>query len=246
MIMKCYSADLQLHSCLSPCGSLDNSPANIARVARQRNLDIIALTDHNTADNCPALAAVVKDMPGLTAFFGVETTTAEEIHTVCLLPDLDTAFAFGSYVREHLPDRKNDPEYFGDQPVVDGKDTIIRFEDAFLAGATNLSLAVLADEVHARDGVILASHVDRTINSVFSQLGLWPEDTLFDGYDISPHGDPECWKPLIPASLPAIRTSDAHVLEDIGTMRTHLTMKAPSFSEFILALRGVDGRHIDI
>jgi PHP family Zn ribbon phosphoesterase len=244
--MKRYSADLQLHSCLSPCGSLDNSPANIARVARERNLDIIALTDHNTADNCPALAAVVEEMPGLTAFFGVEATTVEEIHVVCLLPDLDAAVTFGSYVRKHLPDRINDPEYFGDQPVVDREDTIIRFEDAFLAGATDLSLTTLADEVHARHGVILASHIDRSINSVFSQLGLWPKDSVFDGYDISPHGDPERWKKLVPESLPAIRTSDAHFLEDIGSMRTHLTMSEPSFDEFILALHGTEGRRIDI
>ena len=244
--MKRYASDLQLHTCLSPCGSLDNSPASIARTAREKQLDIIALTDHNTAANCPALAAAVAEIPGLNAFYGVETTTAEEIHTICLFGEVNQAVAFGEYTCSHLPDRKNDPEYFGDQPIVDSDETILRFEDAFLAGTTDLSLNRVASEVHTRGGVIIASHIDRTINSLFSQLGIWPEDAELDGYDISPHGDPERWKLLVPETLPAIRTSDAHFLEDVGKRRTYLTMNEPTFDEFVLALQGRAGRRIEI
>ncbi|MCK7480271.1 MAG: PHP domain-containing protein [Candidatus Moduliflexus flocculans] len=47
-------ADLHNHSCLLPCGSLDLSPAVLARRARERGLDLAALTDHNCARNAPA------------------------------------------------------------------------------------------------------------------------------------------------------------------------------------------------
>ena len=53
--MREYSFDLHLHSCLSPCGSDDNTPANLAGMCALAGLDIVALTDHNTTGNCRRL-----------------------------------------------------------------------------------------------------------------------------------------------------------------------------------------------
>ena len=38
--------DLHIHSCLSPCGDDDMTPANIVGMAAVKGLDVIALTDH--------------------------------------------------------------------------------------------------------------------------------------------------------------------------------------------------------
>lgn len=46
--MKWYKADLHIHSVLSPCGSLDMSPKNIVQSALDKELEIIAITDHNS------------------------------------------------------------------------------------------------------------------------------------------------------------------------------------------------------
>ncbi|MCK7521398.1 MAG: PHP domain-containing protein [Ignavibacteriales bacterium] len=45
------AADLHIHSTLSPCASLEMSPAAIVRRARELGLDVIAVTDHNSMDN---------------------------------------------------------------------------------------------------------------------------------------------------------------------------------------------------
>ena len=49
--------DLHVHSCLSPCGDDDMTPANIAGMAALKGLDAVALTDHNPCRNCPAFLA---------------------------------------------------------------------------------------------------------------------------------------------------------------------------------------------
>ena len=49
--------DLHIHSCLSPCGDDDMTPANIAGMAAIKGLDVIAVTDHNSCRNCPAVMA---------------------------------------------------------------------------------------------------------------------------------------------------------------------------------------------
>lgn len=44
--MKQYLADLHIHTCLSPCGSLEMSPSEIVRRSLAKGLDAIAITDH--------------------------------------------------------------------------------------------------------------------------------------------------------------------------------------------------------
>ena len=243
--MNVYHADLQIHSCLSPCGALENSPRAIVRRAKEQALDIIALTDHNTALNCPALADCCRQEGGLTAFFGVEVTTAEEIHVLCLFGDVDPARGFGEFVSARLPARTNDPERFGDQPVVDADNTILFFDDHFLVGTTDIALDDLVRDVHQRGGVAIASHADRAINSVLSQLGVWPADVPFDACDLSPFATPAAMAKLLPRDLPVLRSSDAHFLVEIGRARTGLRLAAPTFAEFQMALRGEAGRGIE-
>ncbi len=242
--MKRFTADVQLHSCLSPCGSLECSPLRVAQTARAHGLDIIALTDHNTTANCAALAQALPRVPGLVSFFGAEVTTAEEIHVICLFGDPATAEAFGQFLQPHLPAQRNDPEYFGDQPVVDADENIVRLDDAFLAGATDLALDRLDDDVHARGGLVIASHIDRPVNSLFSQLGVWPEGVALDACDLSPRAHTAVWRGRVPAHVPLVRTSDAHFLADIGRQRTTLVMEAPTFDEFRRALGGEAGRAV--
>ncbi len=227
-----FSADLQIHSCLSPCGSLDCSPAKIVVAAVEKKLDIIALTDHNTTENCPAFAKIIEATPNISGFYGIEVNSVEEIHLICLFGNVDTAVEFGYFIISHLPNEKNNPKFFGDQPVVDAEENILKIEDAFLAAATDLSLNEITEQVHNRSGIIIASHIDRTINSLISQLGIWPDDIKIDGCDLSFRAEEEKWRIFVPGNIPFIRTSDAHYLEDIGKQCTKLNLKEPTFEEF--------------
>ena len=78
-------ADLHIHSCLSPCADDDMTPADAAGMARLAGADVAALTDHNSAANCPAFFAACEAY-GVVPVGGMELTTAEEIHLVCLFP----------------------------------------------------------------------------------------------------------------------------------------------------------------
>ena len=69
--MRKYFYDLHLHSCLSPCGDDDSTPNNIAGMAALSGLSIVALTDHNTAKNCPAFFEAA-ERNGITAVAGME------------------------------------------------------------------------------------------------------------------------------------------------------------------------------
>ena len=85
--MKRYYYDLHIHSCLSPCADDENTPNNVAGIASLSGLNIIALTDHNSTANCPAFFAACERF-GITPIAGMELTTSEDIHVVCLFEEL--------------------------------------------------------------------------------------------------------------------------------------------------------------
>lgn len=133
------SYDLHIHSCLSPCGDADMTPNNIVHMALLAGFDMIALTDHNTCGNCPALLTVAREA-GLTAVPGMELCTAEEAHVVCLFPELEAAMAFDAAVAPTLPPVRNRPDIFGEQLMMDAGDEIVGRRDILLTTASSISV----------------------------------------------------------------------------------------------------------
>ena len=104
--MNDYFYDLHIHSALSPCADNDMTPNNIAGMAAIKGLSILALTDHNSAKNCPAFFDACKQQ-GIIAIAGMELSTAEDIHLVCLFEELDDAMRFDAEIEKHLMPIKN-------------------------------------------------------------------------------------------------------------------------------------------
>ena len=162
--MKIY-ADLHLHSCLSPCGDNDMTPYNLVNMAKLLGFDMIALTDHNSCRNCKSAVAVGKEI-GLTVVPGMELCTAEEIHCVCLLPDLDAADAFSQHIHGTMPPVKNQPEIFGEQRVMDTGDGILDTEPLLLTTASSVSIDDLVPLVRSFGGACFPAHLDRASYSI--------------------------------------------------------------------------------
>jgi hypothetical protein len=163
--------DLHNHSCLSPCGSLDLPPRYLAELAAARGVKVLALTDHNSSLNCPAFAKACSRL-GIIPVFGMEATTAEEIHCLCLFTSLQASLAFGEYAYSILIPFPNDPEKTGDQVCVDEEDNIEGEVEYFLPNALDLSIEDIGDRAAAYGGIVIPAHVDRAAFSMTSQLGV--------------------------------------------------------------------------
>ena len=115
--------DLHIHSCLSPCGDDDMTPANLVGMAAVKGLDVIALTDHNTCKNCPAAMHHGAEY-GVTVIPGMELTTEEEIHVICLFPSLQDALSFDTRIGSKLMPFPNREDIFGKQQIMNEKDEV--------------------------------------------------------------------------------------------------------------------------
>ena len=172
------SYDLHIHSCLSPCGDEEMTPANIAGMAAVMRLDVIALTDHNSCRNCgPAMQAA--ENYGVLLIPGMELTTMEEVHAVCLFRTLEAALDFDSYVYGHLMKVPNREAIFGRQLLYDAEDNIIGTEPNLLINATDIEFDAVWDLVKSYDGVMFPAHLDKTSTSLISNLGFIPPESKF-------------------------------------------------------------------
>ena len=216
--------DLHIHSCLSPCANLEMSPSEIVTRAVAAGIDGIALTDHQSARNTPAIAECAR-RAGLKCLFGMEVQTAEEVHTVALFDTTEQALALTDWVYAAMPKRVNDPETFGDQPVVTWDDDIVEMELRILAMGCRRTIPETAAKVHELDGLYIAAHIDRPNFSVISALGAIPEPPpttncqqpttkYFDAVELSRTADESLWLPKA-AGYAVIRSSDAHNLDDV-------------------------------
>lgn len=213
--MSKFFYDLHIHSCLSPCGDDDNTPNNVAGMASLCGLDIVALTDHNTTRNCPAFFEAAQRC-GIIPVAGMELTTSEDIHVVCLFERLEDAMAFNEFVSTKRVLIKNRPSIFGRQTVLDGEDNEVAEEEYLLTNATEISVMDATDAVNVFGGVCYPAHIDRDSNGILAILGAIPHECGFERFEM--HGADKISEICNEHSIDPSRiivSSDAHYLTDM-------------------------------
>ena len=124
------------------------TPANIAGLAKLAGAELIAVTDHNAADNLPAVQRCCNAY-GLRLLPGVEVNTAEEIHVLCYFKTVDTALEFGRLLYAALPEFPYDPAVWGRQLVMDENDEVLRTVDKLLTAGDPAYLQAHYEEMYA-------------------------------------------------------------------------------------------------
>ena len=215
--MSAFFCDLHIHSCLSPCAEEEMTPGNIAGVAKLNGLDIAALTDHNTCDNCASFFAACEQY-GVVPVAGMELTTSEDVHLVCLFCTLSDATAFSEAVDHRRIRIKNKPEIFGRQLLIDLDDEPCGEEEHLLINATTLPLEEAAELCKAHRGIAIPAHIDREANGLLSTLGGMPEKPDFPTIEVKDAASLVKLAqehPILHAKR-AIVSSDAHRLWEIA------------------------------
>ena len=218
--------DLHIHSCLSPCGDDDMTPSNIVGMSVIKGLDVIAVTDHNSCKNCPAVLAAAAEY-GILAIPGMEINTSEEVHAVCLFEELKAAMEFDAYVYERLIPFPNKEEVFGKQQIYDGADQVCGIVPNLLINATDISFDGLWELVRGYGGVMFPAH-----------LGFVPPDSRFVTAEVKDLGKLHKLRKENPylEGCRIISNSDAHYLEHIHEPELTLHVEEKSVKAVLEAL----------
>ena len=232
--MATLYSDLHIHSCLSPCGSDDMTPANICGMAALKGLQMIAVTDHNTASNLPYVRKCA-DAYGLLLIPGMEVTTREEVHVLAYFASVSAAMDFSGLLRKHMPKAKNKPQFFGNQFIMDEDDNVVGTEDLLLMGASDLSFTQLVHEVRECGGVPVPAHINRGSNGILMNMGFIPPEANISAVEV--------WRalPCPPEEQNAravLHSSDAHYLGDILEAEVTVRIREKTPESFLDMLRG--------
>lgn len=236
--------DLHIHTCLSPCAQSDMLPTTIIKQARDKNLDVIGICDHNSAENVLAVRKA-GEKEGVQVLGGMEMSSSEEVHILAFFDDDGALLEMQNIVYENLFG-ENDEKYFGEQLIVDEYDKIIGSTNKLLIGSTSLGIDRIVELVHSLGGLAVASHVDRDSFSIIAQLGFIPKELPLDALELSWRCELSEVNNYESYGLPLVKSSDAHFLSDIGKAVTTFSLSTPSFSEVVMAFQNVEGRTVNV
>jgi PHP family Zn ribbon phosphoesterase len=229
--MNRYYYDFHIHSCLSPCADNDMTPNNLAGMAALAGLNIMALTDHNSSRNCPAFFAAAKKN-GIIPVAGMELTTAEDIHVVCLFEHLEDAMSFNDEVDGQRVPIRNRADIFGDQLLTDENDEVIGREENLLTNATQIPVDAVPDLVKKHHGVCYPAHIDREANGIVSILGTFPADLDVLWAELHDIDSENAFRENFTAlqNKRFLAGSDAHYLWDIPDKRCYFELEDEPYS----------------
>jgi hypothetical protein len=240
--VKTYIAELHSHTVLSPCAEVEMIPPLIVQAAREKGINLLAVTDHNASANVSAVQKAAQDT-GVMVMPGMELQTREEVHVLCLFDTLEQLAAWQNLVARHLPPLENDIEYFGEQFVVDETGEFVRRETQLLLTSADLSLEEAIEAVNAIEGLAIPAHIDRKANGLLEILGFVPANTAIEALEISRHISADMAPLRYPQirGYPLVRDGDAHRLDEFLGVNEFL-IESPTVAELKMALRRENGR----
>jgi len=214
------------------------TPANIVGMAALKGLAVVALTDHNSCKNCPPFLKLTKEY-GMIGIPGMELTTQEEVHVVCLFPTLVDALNFDKLVEGRLIPVQNKPEIFGKQQIVDEEERVIGIVDNLLINSTTIGFDEVYDLIGQFHGIMIPAHLDKNSNSLISNLGFVPPDSRFTCFELKNMANLHYLQNLNPylKSCKVITDSDAHYLENINEADNVLYVRERSIEAVLEALK---------
>lgn len=237
--MNRINADVHLHTCLSPCAEITQSPKRVVEKAKEKGLDLVFITDHNTIANAEAAIKAADKIEDLKVYPGMEITSREEVHTLSLFENLEDAFRMQENINKFLPDAYFEKEK-NEQIIANEFDEVEGFYGKSLFSAVDLGLEEIINLIHKCNGIAIAAHIDRLSFSVLSQLGTIPDDCRYDALEISPNMQYEQAIGVYEYYAKRyrfVKGSDSHSLNTIGNAYTKY-YGDNSFKSFLKYIKG--------
>ncbi len=241
-----YRAELHVHTVLSPCASVEMIPPLIVQTALDQGIRLLAITDHNASANVRAVQQAAQGS-NLTVLPGMELQTREEVHVLCLFDQLDALTTWQGTVNRHLPEIKNNPDFFGEQFIVDQTGEFLGREVRLLLTSVQLSLEDCIQQIHNLGGLAIPAHINRAAYGLIANLGMIPIELPMDALEISRHITPQeaCIKYPDIRKFPLLQSGDVHHLDDfLGS--SYFWIASPCLNEIRMAFRREAGRKIEI
>ena len=213
--MSLVEISLHNHTVLSPCAELEMTPAKIMTRAAAEGIEIIGITDHNSAKNLRA-AEYQAEKAGLRLLPGIEITSSEDIHLLAFFEEVKVAELVADELDQKLFKREYNPERIGYQIIVDQNDEFSGVIDYYLPAAVSLGINQVSRLVNNAGGILIPAHIFRS-QGLIKTLGFLPEKPVFKVLEYTLAEDLEELKARfnLVDDLKFIKSNDSHFIDSI-------------------------------
>ncbi len=202
----------------------------------EKKIDVVAITDHNTAQNLDVFQKKIKTSLVLP---GVEFCTKEEVHVLAYFSNVEDALKICEFLRDKIIKFPYDPELVGYQLTLKEDETFAAVvDDIFLGAPLLVSLDELVGLIYSFNGIAVYAHVERQFGVVY-QLGVFPND---DRVKVVETRSKDGWQLAKKFGYTVISSSDAHIPDQIGSRFCQLELERLTLRELMEALRKPEGK----
>ena len=175
--------DLHIHSVLSPCSEDEMTIHNIINMALIKDLDLIAITDHNSVKQLKAFREGSEGR--IDILLGVEIQSKEDIHILAYFNKNKDLDKIQNYLDQYLIEEDNRPEYYGKQIILDVNDNEVGEETRLLISSLERTTREIIEDIHAMGGKAVLAHVYRKYGYI-NHYGILHNDLNYDGVEVHP------------------------------------------------------------
>ena len=183
--MKVYY-DLHIHTVLSSCGDVLQTPNNILNMCMLKGLNMIAICDHNTGKQYQTIDKI-KDSYDFLVIYGIEITTHEGFHLLAYFEKYEELMKLDKIIDDSLDKSILPPD---DQIITDEYDLELEKIPYFLNQKIPLSFNELIKIIRELKGIIIPAHVNKKKSGIldyYSDFSSYDIDAIeiYDGTDVN-------------------------------------------------------------
>lgn len=229
-----YYYDMHIHSVLSPCGDYLMTPNNILNMAMLNELDIIAVTDHNTMYQLNTIRELQPSFDFLVVY-GCELQV-EGGHILIYFKSIDEANHFQLILDTLIEKESYDKAKYGEQCVCNSFDETVLELDYYLNIDLNCSLHRLLEILDDYDCIKVLAHLDRTSFSLIDKID---ETMNVDAVEVVDRNNLN----IIYEKHPFLRNkfvftnSDAHIITDMNEKKNCIELNSLSVESLFEVIR---------
>ena len=232
-----YYYDIHIHSVVSACADILQTPNNILNMSMLKGLDIISICDHNSAKQYKTIDKI-KDSFDFLVLYGMEVTVKEGFHVLTYFEKYDDIMSLDELIDSSLDKNVLTPNTLNDQAVCNIYD-LEEYIIPYFLNQPSISFKELINVVHKLGGVVIPAHIDRSNTGILDFIKNF-DDYGVDGIEIYKLDDYDKLITMYPylKKYKYLHSSDAHDIDKISEKEFSIELDDLSFKSFKKWLKG--------
>jgi len=226
--MKAYY-DLHIHSILSSCGDISQTPNNIFNMCMLKKLNVISITDHNTALQYKTFEKL-KDSYDFLLIYGMEISVNEGFHVLAYFEELDEVMRLEEIIDSSLDKSIIAPQ---EQVICDEYDEVESIIPYWKNQKIKYKFTEIIDIIRELNGIVVPAHIERKGSGILSFI---KDFSLYDidAIEIDCKSNIETLEKEYPyiKKYKYLFNSDAHSIEMINEPLNYMELDDLSFKSF--------------